>query len=51
MTANKEIIYWQSDEEWYTYDEELSKYLLTDKAPERAIKSFEAYREKKKDCL
>ena len=46
MTGNKEIYYWRSNEEWYEFDETARKYVLTDKAPERAIKSYELMQEK-----
>ena len=48
MTANKEIHYWQSDESWYRFDDELDTVVLTDAAPERARKSFELMLEKSK---
>ena len=47
MTANKEVkemMYWSSNEEWYYLDEETRKIKLTDKAPQRAIESFEKWK-------
>jgi len=43
MTANKEIFYWQEDKSWSKFDEKLGVLVLTDKAPERAKKSYEAF--------
>ena len=41
MTTNTEVTYWTSNPEWYTYDKEKKMFVLTDKAPERARKSYE----------
>jgi hypothetical protein len=41
MTANRELTYWNSNPDWYDYDEKKGEFYMTDKAPERAIKSFE----------
>ena len=49
MTANKEILYWRSDESWYEYDEDKKEYTLTSLAPERAIKSFELMKDYEKE--
>jgi len=43
MRACKESIYWKTNKEWYCFDYEKDEYILTNKAPERAIKSFELY--------
>jgi len=43
MTANMEPIYWRSNKDWYTYDAERDEFKMTDKAPERAVKSFELW--------
>jgi hypothetical protein len=51
MTANKEIIYWRSDENWYIYDQKSKTYRLTDKAPERAVKSFALLKDHYKNRL
>lgn len=48
MTANKEPMYWMSNPEWYRVDEEKDEFVLTDKAPERAQKSFDMWKHPKK---
>ena len=48
MTANREYMYWHSNKEWYRINEEKDCYELTDKAPERAKKSFELYLSKQR---
>jgi len=45
MTANQEPLYWRSNKEWYRINEEKDCFELTDKAPERAKKSFKLYLE------
>jgi hypothetical protein len=49
MTANKERLYWKSNKEWYTIDFEKDDFVLTEKAPERAIRSFELWKNGKKE--
>ena len=49
MTANKEPVFWRKNKEWYTYDEEKNEFKMTDKAPERAIKSFELWNHSEED--
>lgn len=44
MTADKEFMFWHSNKEWYTIDKVKDCYVLTEKAPERAVKSFELYK-------
>ncbi len=44
MHANTEIMYWHSNKEWYRVNEEKDCYELTDKAPQRAVESFEMYK-------
>jgi len=39
MTMDMESTYWMSNKEWYKITE--NGFVLTDKAPERAKKSFE----------
>ena len=34
---------WRENKEWYYIDEERDRYVLTDKAPEMARKSFELW--------
>lgn len=45
MNANTEIMYWSINKEWYKINKKKDCFELTDKAPERAIKSFERYKE------
>ena len=40
MTMDRELFYWQSNPDWYRVNSD-GKYELTEKAPERARKSFE----------
>lgn len=35
--------YFKKDKEWYTWDEEKNKYVLTDKAPPEAIESYKEF--------
>lgn len=35
--------YFMTNEDWYTFDEKEFKYILTEKAPEEAIKSYEEF--------
>lgn len=42
MTVNKEP-YFMKNEEWYTFDEINFKYVLTDKAPQEAIDSYNEF--------
>jgi len=51
MTANKEILYWYTNEEWYNHEDGTDVYELTDKAPDRAKRSFEMWKERKKKHL
>lgn len=44
MTANREIMYWHSNKDWYYLDEKADEIKLTDKAPQRAIESFEKWK-------
>ena len=43
MSSNLEPLYWKSNPEWWRVDRETGRFALTDKAPERARKSFEMY--------
>lgn len=47
MTANKELMYWHSNKKWYFINKKTKQFELTDKAPERAIKSFEKWKNQK----
>ena len=42
MTTHFESLYWKSNPEWYRWNDE-SGYSLTDKATDRARKSFDMY--------
>lgn len=44
MNANTEIMYWSTNKEWYKINREKDCFELTDKAPQRAIDSFEMYK-------
>lgn len=35
--------YFMKNEEWYEYDFDKRKYILTDKAPDKAKQSYEEY--------
>lgn len=41
---NRDMVYWKKDKSWYYIDEERDRYVLTDKAPEEAHRSFEKYK-------
>ena len=41
---NKGCTDWMDNEEWYYIDEERDRYVLTDKAPEEARRSFEMWK-------
>lgn len=45
MTADKEPLYWRTNKEWYRINKEKDCFELTDKAPVRAKKSFDMYKE------
>lgn len=49
MTADLEFIYWMNNKEWYRINPENNTFELTDKATERARRSFELYKEKQKN--
>lgn len=38
-----EMPYFMENKEWYYYDAENEKFVLTDKAPEKAKKSYEEF--------
>lgn len=44
MTANRELMYWHSNKNWFRRIEEIPYFELTDEAPERALKSFEMWK-------
>ena len=37
------LMYWAHDKEWYYIDYERDRYVLTDKAPEEARRSFDLW--------
>ena len=41
---HKGITDWRRNKEWYYIDEERDRYVLTEKAPEEARRSFEKYK-------
>ena len=43
MTTLKGPPYFMKNEEWYRYDEEKGKLVLTDKAPPEAVKSYKKF--------
>ena len=43
MILLKEEPYFMQNEEWYYHDRKKCKYVLTDKAPEEAKKSYEEF--------
>ena len=47
---NSELLYWHTDESWYYIDED-GNHQLTDSAPDRAIKSYEAMIEYYKEFM
>jgi len=44
MTSTIEILYWRLDAKWYVYNQENEEFSLTERAPERAVKSFELWK-------
>lgn len=48
MKRKSELLFWRSEKSWYSFDKESNSYVLTDKAPERAKKSFEAWKKHNK---
>lgn len=49
MTADRELMYWHSNKEWYILNHDTHRYELTEKAPQRAIESFEKWYEQWED--
>ena len=45
MSANKESVYWQQNEDWYTNSEDGKSIVIKEDAPERAKKSFELWKQ------
>lgn len=48
MKRRSEYLIWLENPEWYSFDKKSNSYVLTDKAPERAKKSFEKWKKKNK---
>lgn len=48
MKLSDERPYFLSNKEWYIVNEKTARYELTDKAPQKAKESFEAYLEDSK---
>lgn len=48
MSANQEPMYWRTNKDWYRVNREKDCFELTDKAPKRAIQSFEMYKKMNK---
>jgi len=42
MTADRESLYWQTNEKWWRKNKD-GEYEITEEAPERAKKSFELW--------
>ena len=43
MSAKAEELYWRKNRAWYTFTEDRERFILTDKAPERAKESFKLW--------
>lgn len=41
---NKDCMIWSRNREWYYIDEDRDRFVLTEKAPEEARRSFEKYK-------
>ncbi|MEF2767732.1 MAG: hypothetical protein U0O05_08490 [Dorea phocaeensis] len=48
MTADREFMYWKTNDSWYRINYEKDCFELTEEAPERARKSFELYKERQR---
>ena len=44
VNADKESTYWASNPAWYRINKETDEFELTDKAPDRARRSFEMWK-------
>lgn len=49
MRADDGSMLWTKNEEWYRINYEKDCFELTDKAPDKAVKSFELYKKKNSD--
>ena len=43
-SRNKDCMIWSRDRDWYYIDEERDRFVLTEKAPAEARRSFEKYK-------
>ena len=41
---NRDAVFWEEDDDWYTIDKKNQRFVLTEKAPEEARRSFEKYK-------
>lgn len=41
---NKDSMLWKKNRDWYVVDKKNQRFILTDKAPEEARRSFEKYK-------
>lgn len=48
MTARREAMFWMENKAWYRINEEKDCFELTEEAPERAVRSFEMWKELQK---
>lgn len=42
---NKDAMFWMTNDDWYIIDKKNNQFVLTDKAPKEAYRSFEKYKE------
>lgn len=45
MNRNSEVMYWQSNKDWYIIDDENDTFVIREDAPDRAKESFEMWKE------
>ena len=45
MHKRRELLYWQSNSEWWGIDKQTDDFYLKDAAPEAARRSFEMYKD------
>ena len=48
MKVNKEILFWQTNKEWYHINKELDRFEINEDAPEEAKISFEKWKKENK---
>ena len=41
---NKDAMFWMTNDDWYMIDNETNQFILTEKAPPKAHRSFEKYK-------